>query len=162
MGIEIERKFLVQGTFPPDPKAKTLVQGYIAREDGRTVRVRFNGSDYKLTIKGPSVGFARQEFEWTIAPEEGEQLLHSVCSTRIEKVRHKLAQGDLTWEIDVFSGDNAALIVAEIELPDTQTSFEIPPWLGREVTQDPRFFNAALLDAPFKDWGVSYEDLLRS
>ncbi|MEO0410231.1 MAG: CYTH domain-containing protein [Pseudomonadota bacterium] len=161
MGIEIERKFLVQGPFPADPDAKTLVQGYIAREDGCTVRVRYDGSGYKLTVKGPSVGIARQEFEWAIAAEDGEPLLHSVCKTRIEKVRHRLPQGDLSWEVDVFSGDNTGLIVAEIELPGPDTPFNTPSWLGREVTQDPRFFNAALLDAPFKGWGVTYEALLQ-
>lgn len=160
MGLEIERKFLVSGAFPQDGAARPLVQGYIAREGGRTVRVRYDGQDYKLTIKGATRGLARREFEWTIHAEEGEVLLNSLCDRRVEKVRHKIAQDDLTWEIDVFSGANDGLIVAEIELPAEDHPFDKPGWLGREVTRDQRFFNAALLDHPFCDWGVPYAQLL--
>lgn len=160
MAIEIERKFLISGDFPHDPTAKSLVQAYIAREDGRTVRVRYDGTSYRLTIKGPSQGIGRHEFEFPLAEETGRTLLFDVCATRIEKTRHKIPQGDLVWEIDVFAGSNAGLLMAEIELPHADTPFEKPGWLGREVSHDPRFFNAALLDAPFSQWGVTYQALL--
>ncbi|MEM7568591.1 MAG: CYTH domain-containing protein [Pseudomonadota bacterium] len=161
MALEIERKYLVAGPFPEDPSAKTLVQGYIAREDGRTVRVRFDGTSYKLTIKGKSEGIARHEFEWTLEEAEGQALLHGLCTIKIEKVRHKVPHAGFIWEVDVFSGDNAGLIVAEVELPSAEASFEIPSWAAREVSDDARFFNAALLDTPFVTWGVAYEDLLK-
>ncbi|MEM1019494.1 MAG: CYTH domain-containing protein [Pseudomonadota bacterium] len=160
MAIEIERKFLVRGPHPIDPSAKRLVQGYIAREDGRSVRVRFDGVAYTLTIKGPSQGMSRTEFEWPLSDADGESLLMDLCSVRIEKIRHKVPDGSLVWEIDVFAGDNAGLLVAEIEVPNEATPVPAAPWLGPEVTSDPRFFNAALLDSPFCSWGISYAELL--
>lgn len=161
MAIEIERKFLVSGAFPRDPHAQPLVQAYVAREDGRTVRVRYDGDRYKLTIKGPSEGIGRHEFEVTIDDEMGRALLLDICPIRIEKIRHKIPQGDLVWEVDVFSGANEGLVMAEIELPHAESQFAKPAWVGREVSADPRFFNAALLDAPFGRWGVTYAQLLQ-
>lgn len=160
MALEIERKFLVSGAFPVDPHAKQLIQAYIAREGGRTVRVRYDGTRYRLTVKGPSSGIGRQEFEFDIDDTSGKALLFDICPKRIEKVRHRVPQGNLTWEVDVFSGANAGLIVAEIELPSADAAFDQPAWIGRQVSHEKRFFNAALLDAPFCDWGISYADLL--
>lgn len=165
MPVEIERKFLVCGSFPHDLNAKTLLQGYIAREAGRSVRVRASNGAYKLGIKGPplaeaTASIARQEFEVALEPETGDALLFSLCSARIEKVRHVIPQGDLCWEIDVFSGANLGLILAEIELPDAAFAFEKPHWLGRDVSHDERFLNANLASTPFSTWGVSYADLL--
>lgn len=160
MAIEIERKYLVKGSFPKDPAAREFLQAYIAREDGRTVRVRFDGVKYTLTIKGPSQGIRRSEFEFEIDKTAGHALLHEVCPARIEKVRHTVRQGSLTWEIDVFAGANNGLIVAEIELPSEETQFDLPQWVGPEVSDDPRFFNAKLMSAPFCDWGTSYKNLL--
>lgn len=161
MALEIERKFLVSGAFPQDPDAKQLIQAYVAREDGRTVRVRYDGAVYRLTIKGPSSGIGRQEFEFDIDEDSGKSLLFDICPVRIEKVRHRIPQGDLTWEVDVFAGTNAGLIVAEIELPSADATFGKPTWIGREVSHDGRFFNAKLLDVPFARWNVSYAELLK-
>jgi len=159
MALEIERKFLVTGAFPQDPAAQHLVQAYVAREDGRNVRVRFNGARYTLTIKGPTEGIARQEYEIDITEDIGKSLLFDLCPVRIDKMRHTIAQGSLNWEIDVFSGANAGLIIAEIELPSASSTFDVPSWLGPEVSEDQRFFNANLLDAPFCSWGLSYAQL---
>ncbi|MDI4635805.1 CYTH domain-containing protein [Pelomonas sp. V22] len=152
MAIEIERKFLVQGEAWRQPDARRYRQGYLNRDPARTVRVRCVGEQAWLTIKGRSVGASRAEFEYEIPFADGEQLLALCEGPLIDKFRHLVRHAGLLWEVDEFLGDNAGLVVAEIELSDEAQAFGRPPWLGAEVTEDPRYFNSKLAVHPFKDW----------
>jgi adenylate cyclase len=154
MGEEIERKFLVkEQSWRERAKGTTFRQGFLSTEPERTVRVRAAGGRGTLTIKSKSVGARRAEYEYEIPHSDAEEMLDTLCARPlIEKVRYVLEHGQHTWEIDVFEGDNAGLIVAEIELGAEDEAFERPSWLGDEVTDDPRYFNSNLVSHPFKDW----------
>jgi CYTH domain-containing protein len=154
MGTEIERKFLVVGEEWRKFAVGTIYrQGYIFSDMQRTVRVRVAGKKGFLTIKGMAVGLARPEFEYAIPAEDAMLMLDTLCDRPlIEKTRYVLKQGDLTWEIDEFAGENQGLIVAEIELTDENQPIELPSWVGLEVSHDPRYFNAALAKNPFSHW----------
>ena len=153
MGQEIERKFLVKGNDWPRQKGKKYRQGYLTLDKERTVRVRLAGDKGYLTLKGKSKGPSRSEFEYEIPKEEAEILLDQLClKPLIEKTRYKLEQAGLTWEIDEFSGANKGLVVAEIELEREDQPFDKPAWLGQEVTDDPRYYNANLVQHPFSEW----------
>lgn len=152
MAIEIERKFLVAADGWRQLEARRYRQGYLSRDPARTVRVRCVGEQAWLTIKGRSVGASRAEFEYEIPLADGEQLLALCEGPLVDKFRHLVRHGGLLWEVDEFLGDNAGLVVAEVELTDEAQAFERPPWLGVEVTEDPRYFNANLAVHPFKGW----------
>ena len=155
MGTEIERKFLVDRTaWHPDPANGTRYrQGYLASEPGSTVRVRIAGELGFLTIKGATQGIVRLEFEYPIPLADAEELLGDLCRhPLIEKIRYREPWDGLTWEVDVFAGDNTGLTVAEIELPTAEWRFTKPPWVGQEVSGDPRYFNSALSRHPFSQW----------
>ncbi len=152
MGIEIERKFLVQGEAWRRGEGRYLCQAYLNRDPARTVRVRIDGEQAFLTIKGRSVGATRSEFEYAIPVADAQALLALADGPAVEKRRHLVPMGELTWEIDEFLGANAPLVVAEIELPREDQPFERPAWVGEEVTQDPRYFNSALAARPFSTW----------
>lgn len=152
MAIEIERKFLVAGEGWRQTDARRYSQGYLSRDPARTVRVRCVGAQAWLTIKGRSVGASRAEFEYEIAFADGEQLLKLCDGPLVDKFRHRVRHAGMLWEVDEFLGDNAGLVVAEIELSDEAQAFERPPWLGEEVTQDARYFNSNLAAHPFKHW----------
>ena len=152
MGIEIERKFLVQGEAWRQGEGHYLCQAYLNRDPARTVRVRVAGEQAFLTIKGRSVGATRSEFEYAIPLADARALLALADGPVIEKRRYRVPQGSLAWEIDEFLGANAPLVVAEIELASEDQPFERPAWLGEEVTQDPRYFNSALAARPFSSW----------
>lgn len=154
MATEIERKFLVIGEEWRKSATGTIYrQGYIFSDVRRTVRVRVAGEKGFLTIKGTAVGLARPEFEYAIPTEDAMLMLDTLCDRPlIEKTRYVLKQGDLTWEIDEFAGENQGLIVAEVELKDENQSVELPSWIGPEVSHDPRYFNAALAKHPFSQW----------
>ena len=161
MGQEIERKFLVSGDFEKEVSCrKRIVQGYICAEKGRTVRVRMQGDDCFLTIKGAANerGWSRYEFEQKIPPTDAEELLKLCLPGMIDKVRHWIQVGNHTWEVDVFQGENKGLVMAEIELSSEDESFEMPEWAGEEVTNDPRYYNAMLAKQPFTNNNISYED----
>ena len=154
MGREIERKFLVRSAdwSREATSARPLRQGYLAIDDGNTVRVRADGQRAWLTIKGRGEGITRPEFEYEIPVADAAALL-ALCRGRlVEKTRHLVPVGALCWEIDEFAGDNAGLVVAEIELPDEDTPVPHPAWLGEEVTADPRYLNANLAVHPFARW----------
>jgi adenylate cyclase len=154
MGREIERKFLVRSSdWTREAKsARPLRQGYLAIDDGSNVRVRTDGQRAWLTIKGRGEGVTRPEFEYEIPLDDGAALL-ALCRGRlVEKTRHVVPMGALYWEIDEFTGDNAGLVLAEIELPDEDTPVPQPVWLGEEVTADPRYLNANLAVHPFARW----------
>jgi len=154
--IEIERKFLVTSTFFLDEfRAKNrIVQGYLSSIPERTVRVRIKGDKGFLTIKGKSSdsGMSRMEWEKEIALEEAEQLLRLCEAGVIDKIRYEIPVGKHLYEVDVFSGENEGLILAEIELESENEAFEKPNWLGTEVTNDNRYYNAYLSQKPFKTW----------
>ena len=159
MAVEIERKFLVssdQWRWDADGneiEGVRFCQGYLSSKPEATVRVRMEGDAAKLTIKGKNKGLARAEFEYSIPPNEAEQLLSNLCEKPlIEKVRYCRKEGPFTWEIDVFEGDNQGLVVAEVELESENQTVHLPGWIGEEVSHDARYFNANLVANPFKNW----------
>ncbi len=153
MGQEIERKFLIKADTWRMEKGVKYRQGYLNTAKERTVRVRtIDGQGY-LTIKGINVGATRLEFEYEIPGPEAKQLLDELCEKPlIEKNRHKIKHGGLVWEVDEFFGENEGLIVAEVELQSEDQLFEKPDWVGKEVTGEPRYFNANLIAYPFTKW----------
>jgi len=154
MSTEIERKFLVTAdawkTFPPGTRYR---QGYLSSQPERTVRVRSDGRAGRLTVKGITRGASRDEFEYEIPLEDATYLLDHLCERPlIEKVRHRVAFGGKTWEVDVFEGENAGLVVAEVELEEEGEKLDLPPWVSLEVTDDARYFNANLARNPYRSW----------
>lgn len=156
MGVEIERKFLVVGEAWRQGDGERLSQGYLNRDKQRTVRVRLagppGGERGWLTVKGPSAGAVRAEFEYEIPADDARQLLTLCDGPRIEKCRRRIDHAGLVWEVDEFFGDNAGLVVAELELERADQPFEPPAWLGAEVTDDPRYFNSSLAAVPYGHW----------
>ena len=152
MGIEIERKFLVVGDVWRAAPAVPYAQGYLNRDKQRTVRVRIVRGQAWLTVKGISVGATRAEFEYAIPLSDAEQLLALCDGPVVRKTRRVVEYAGARWEIDEFEGDNAGLVVAEIELAAEDAPFEPPPWLGAEVTHDARYFNSSLATAPYSTW----------
>lgn len=156
MAIEIERKFLVRGDHWRSLSVGVIYrQGYITTTPERTVRVRIVGNQGYLTIKGASVGYQRPEFEYIIPVEDAEQILGNLCDRPlIEKKRYKIPMGDLMWEIDEFFNDNQGLILAEIELTKEDQVFDLPEWIGQEVSHDHRYYNANLTKFPYSQWNI--------
>jgi adenylate cyclase len=152
MGVEIERKFLVTGAGWRQAPGVRVSQGYLNRDKHRTVRVRVAGEKAHLTIKGATEGASRAEFEYQIPVQDGAQLLQLCDGPLIEKIRRAIVCDGVTWEVDEFLGENAGLIVAEIELQSEDQVFARPAWLGEEVTADSRYFNANLATHPFSTW----------
>ncbi|HMQ53287.1 MAG TPA: CYTH domain-containing protein [Anaerolineae bacterium] len=154
MGQEIERKFLVKRDFwqQQEKSGQIYRQGYLNSAKERTVRVRLIGDRGILTIKGEAQGLTRPEYEYDLPLEEAQELLKLCEQPLIEKKRYKIKQGDLTWEVDEFFGENEGLIIAEVELEHEQQGFEYPAWLDQEVTGDPRYFNANLVRQPYRSW----------
>ncbi len=155
MGIEIERKFLVVGDGWRAAPAVPYAQGYLNRDKRRTVRVRIAEGDAWLTIKGQNAGATRAEFDYPIPVADAEQLMALCDGPLVRKTRRRIEHAGHVWEIDEFQGDNAGLVVAEIELPAEDAPFERPPWLGTEVTHDARYFNSSLAAEPFSTWPES-------
>ena len=154
MGIEIERKFLVTNTdWKQQGQGVHLCQGYICSDPGRIVRVRVEGEQAMLTIKGKTEGISRGEWEYPIPVQDARELLSGLCTQPlIEKYRYRILYQGLMWEVDEFLGDNAGLIVAEVELESESQAFSRPEWLGEEVSHDHRYANANLLKHPFCQW----------
>jgi adenylate cyclase len=153
MGIEIERKFLVADRSILDGRSGVLYrQGYLSTNPERTVRVRRAGDIATITIKGITVGNARTEFEYPLPTSDVDALLDLCERPFIEKTRYRIESHGLTWEVDVFAGQNLGLVIAEVEIAAVDTVVAVPPWVGDEVTDDPRYFNAKLVSHPFGDW----------
>jgi adenylate cyclase len=154
MGIEIERKFLIQGEGWRQLGTGTPYrQGYLVNTKDRTVRVRVAGDQGYLTIKGSSDGIQRSEYEYAIPLSDANELLDTLCQRPfIEKTRYRIPYQDVVWEVDEFSGANQGLIVAEVELKDPNQPLDLPEWIGSEVSDDPRYFNANLVSHPFSQW----------
>lgn len=155
---EIERKFLVKNeSFKSLATAeKKIAQGYLNTNLERTVRVRIANEKAFLTIKGKGneTGMTRFEWEKEIPLEEAKSLLELCEKGVIEKTRFEIPSGKHLFEVDEFYGENVGLIIAEIELSDENEAFEKPDWLGKEVTNDERFYNAYLSKNPFKNWSI--------
>lgn len=161
MGIEIERKFLVTGRAwqASVEKSVRIAQGYLndmaAMRNGTqraSVRVRIAGDEAFLNIKSRELGHTRQEFDYAIPVADAEALLELCVGGLIDKTRHHVGHAGFLWEVDEFAGENAGLIVAEIELPTADTVFQRPDWVGREVTDALRYYNLALAERPYARW----------
>ncbi len=155
MAIEIERKFLVSGDFKKEAfKATRIKQGYLNTSPERTVRIRISGNRAKLAVKSRGKGISHFEWEKEITVKEAESLLAIAEPGVIDKTRYLIANTDgiHTWEVDEFYDCNEGLTIAEIELSAEDEEFDRPSWLGREVTEDPRYFNSSLSKNPFCTW----------
>lgn len=160
MAIEIERKFLLASDAWRAQVSRSIPmdQGYLGGERA-SVRVRVAGEEAWLNIKAKQRGSARLEFEYAIPVDEAQQMLDALALPgRIRKVRHHVTVGRHLWEIDEFAGDNAGLVVAEIELEHADEAFARPDWLGAEVTDDIRYYNAALAEHPYSRWADGATD----
>lgn len=164
MAIEIERKFLVaDATWRAAVHAVIpMAQGYIndlgALDRGdqqASVRIRLEGDRAALNLKSRTLGRSRQEFEYPIPVADARDLLALCVGGRVEKRRHLLWHQGLLWEVDEFLGDNAGLVVAEVELEHAEQTLALPPWAGREVTDLPRYYNVALAAHPYLCWSAS-------
>ncbi len=155
MGIEIERKYLVTNdNWQQNADAGIyMIQGYMSSNDKSSVRIRVNDETANLNIKSKTIGAQRSEFDYAIPVAEAMEMLETLCNKPfIEKTRYHVKFQAHTWEIDVFAGENQGLIVAELELNSIDESFALPDWLGKEVTDDPRYYNICLVSHPYKDW----------
>ncbi|MDR6945117.1 CYTH domain-containing protein [Mucilaginibacter pocheonensis] len=156
MGVEIERKFLVDHEKwhqLEKPAGVHYQQGYILNDNNRTVRVRITDTQGYITLKGSGTShMSRAEYEYEIPLKDGRELLKEFTKNGTEKTRYRIPYDGFTWEVDEFLGDNKGLIVAEIELEDEHDEFEKPYWVTKEVTDDARYFNSNLAVHPFKDW----------
>ena len=182
MALEIERKFLVRGDRWRSEAGVGVAmrQGYLrgfgsgrsvaaagsgedttgsgdgAAGGGAVVRVRLTGADAWLTIKGPTEGIRREEFEYPLPPDDARAMLARLCESGIiEKVRYRIEFAGWSWEVDEFLGKNAGLVVAEIELPSEDADPDLPSWVGQEISDDPRFFNSSLSARPYGVWGAA-------
>jgi len=155
MGLEIERKFLLKndGWRVCAHHCERFRQGYLNNEIYCSVRVRTSDDHAWLNIKGLTIGAKRQEFEYEIPLVDAHEMLDTLSRKPvIEKVRYFVKVGGHVWEIDEFEGDNEGLIVAEIELSHQDETFEVPDWIGEEVTHDLRYYNTELAQHPFNSW----------
>lgn len=156
MPVEIERKFLVTNdAWKADAPHGGVhyVQGYIAHGREHTVRVRIAGMRGYLTIKGVTTGMSRSEFEYEIPIADATDMLNTMCHGRmIDKFRYRIPAGNITWEIDEFHGENAGLVIAEVELLNESQHVPLPTWVGREVTIEQKYTNASLAARPWLHW----------
>ncbi len=154
MGTEIERKYLVTGEgWLPGYESRAIRQGYLAFGPPASVRVRVSGNKAYLNIKRSTLDISRDEFEYAIPVDEAEFMLKQLCVGRcVEKTRHLVRHAGLVWEVDVFEGATAGLVVAEVELEREDQRIELPAWVGREVSGDARYLNSSLAQRPFREW----------
>ena len=155
MGVEIERKFLVKTELWKNVKPQksfTIKQAYLSRDPEKTIRVRVAGEKGFITIKGPTKGISRKEFEYEIPGSDAEELISDFTKNVIEKIRHHVLYKNKLWEVDEFKGDNEGLIVAEIELDDENEKIALPEWIDKEISSDRRYANSNLIAQPFKTW----------
>ena len=154
MADEIEKKFLLK----KEPhhlmvNGVRMAQGYMINQRDITTRVRMAGEKAFLTIKGRTVKAARKEYEYPVTVTDAQEMLDRFCEKPlIEKTRYYIEYSGFVWEVDVFSGENQGLVVAEIELSHADQAFDMPEWVGEEVTHDPRYYNANLVKHPFSQW----------
>ena len=157
MGIEIERKFLVnkeKWSGVVKTEKSLFRQGYIVSDPAKTIRVRLTDSAGFITIKGLTVGASRTEFEYPIPKEDAQQLLDNFCGSELSKIRYFITHDNKLWEVDEFLGNNEGLIVAEIELTAENESFSVPDWVDIEVTPEKKYSNSNLAINPYKNWNI--------
>lgn len=155
MALEIEHKYLVVKEAWNTAFAHehfVIRQGYLQTDPNKIIRVRTKGSKGYLTIKGKAVGASRLEFEYEIPVEEANELLDMFCTGIIDKTRYIVLYEGKTWEVDVFSGLNEGLIVAEIELASEEETYSLPTWIGENVTDDKKYANSNLSITPYTKW----------
>jgi adenylate cyclase len=156
VAIEVERKFLLlnhswrRSVYRSIP----MRQGYLVSDESRSVRVRISGDAAQLNIKSGTLGVSRSEYEYPIPLKDAQEILDTLCRRPlVEKVRHLVRWDGHVWEIDEFAGDNAGLVVAEVELACPDEEFARPPWLGQDVSHERRYYNSCLAEHPYRDWG---------
>lgn len=146
MGLETERKYLVKDSSYRNLsfKSSVITQGYLNPDPERTVRIRIKDETGFLTVKGKNIGDTRLEFEYEIPLQDARTLLGLCDGCVVEKIRHYVNYSGFIWEVDEFQGRNASLVVAEIELPSSDVDFDVPGFIGAEVTGDPNYYNSNL------------------
>jgi len=155
MAVEIERKYLVKNdSWRESVEAQAhIMQGYLANDDNASVRVRVKGDAAYLTIKGATSGISRSEYEYQIPVEDAETMLRELAIfPAIDKVRYSVRSGKHLWDLDLFSGENEGLVMAEVELASEDEDFQMPDWAGEEVSGDTRYYNVNLASNPYKSW----------
>jgi adenylate cyclase len=155
MKTETERKFLIRKDLwyaLKKPEGLLLRQGYLYISPEKTIRIRVTPDAAFLTIKGPSDFASRSESELLLPREEAVGAMETFCGRIIEKIRYRIMFSEKLWEVDEFLGEDDGLIMAEIELQNVDEPFELPSWLGEEVTGDPRYYNAYLEEHPYSYW----------
>jgi adenylate cyclase len=155
MPKEIERKYLVnkeKWAKTHKPKGQLYRQGYILTEPTKTIRVRLTETKGFLTIKGLSVGATRPEYEYEIPVQHAQELLDNFTVSELSKIRYKINFKGKIWEVDEFLGTNVGLLIAEIELKSEDETYELPDWVGEEVTGDDKYYNSSLTVNPFQKW----------
>ena len=155
MAIETEHKYLVNESdwnkIVPE-KSLPVKQAYLFASEDKTIRLRQIGEKAFITIKGKTQGASRPEYEYEIPLTDALEMIEQFCSKLIEKTRHFVNYKNKTWEVDVFEGLNKGLIIAEIELESENEHYELPAWLGQNVTSDYRYANSNLSVNPFTNW----------
>ena len=161
MGVEIERKYLVSSdawraaAHAVIPMAQGYLNDTASIDSGAlkaSVRVRIQGDQAFLNMKSREIGHTRQEFDYPIPVEDARALLALCVGGLIDKRRHLVEHGGLLWEVDEFLGDNAGLVVAEVELASADQAIDLPEWVGEEVTDQVRYYNLALASHPYNRW----------
>lgn len=153
MAFEIERKFLVDtNKWAPADQGTRLTQAYLGLFPSPTVRIRIAGDQAYLTIKGRSETISHPEFEYEVPVEDAREMLKLAISEPVEKTRYEIWHEGFLWEVDIFSGKNEGLVMAEIELESIDQEFARPDWLLLEVSGDERFYNSYLSGHPFQEW----------
>ena len=155
MALEIERKFLVISNAWENfiSNSLNLRQAYLSNNERSSVRIRLSNNKANINIKSMELGLSRLEYEFSIPYDEAEEILDSLCNKpQIEKIRHHIVYAGKLWEVDVFSADNAGLVVAEVELDNIDEEVQIPSWAGKEVTQLARYYNSNLIKYPYSEW----------
>ncbi len=154
MPLEIERRYLVDGMVPAGP-TQEITQGYLCTDADRTIRVRLAGDQAWVTIKARGESFARHEFEYEIPVADAKELFEFTTGTDVSKIRTRVQVGAHVWEVDHFLGANEGLVIAEVELTNLEEDFEVPTWIGEEITLDPRYSNSMLSRKPYSTWESS-------
>ena len=155
MATEIERKFLVRNDSWRTQVSSGIFyrQGYMASTPACSMRVRCGGGQGFINLKSATLGITRKEYDYPIPEQDANEMLDLFCEgPLIEKTRYLVEHAGHVWEVDVFTGDNEGLVVAEIELDAADESFLLPDWAGEEVSHDPRYYNVCLVKNPFKNW----------
>jgi adenylate cyclase len=156
MGTEIERKFLLKSdAWRSQSVGKLYRQGYVFKSTDVTVRIRIVETQGYITLKGKAEQYARPEFEYEIPVDDAQVMLELWCHPRIvEKIRYQVPFGNLVWEVDEFQGFNQGLVLAEVELASNSQAFELPDWIGQEVSDQARYYNSSLAVYPYTQWMI--------